>query len=160
MRRLTICLAAAAALALPASAAGAIKTYGGSINLGGKIGVHVDLQGGDPYQVTEMAFKKFPAQCSPGPNGLLQSGFSFSNTLVENKRFLVDDDLPGGDGHLYFKGEFSHQAKRLDGRVKATLNHVPPGDATCITAKRGYEAQRGGDYPNLKAKVAKAVRIP
>ena len=91
---------------------------------------------------------------------MLQAGFDFNNLLVDNKRFKVDDDLPGDGGHLFFKGEFRNGGKKLEGNVKARLKHVPPGDKTCETAKRGYGAKRGGDYPNLKAKVAKAVRVP
>ena len=157
-----ICLAATAALVLPATAGAAEKEYGGKINDGGKIGIIANLTGGEATEVTQMTFKKFPAHCDNfqggGLNAVIGATYDFTGVTVVDNKFVVDEDVSkrGNTPHLFFKGTFSHQDKQIDGKVQATFG--PPDN--CNSPKKGYSAKRGNPAPNpLKAKVARAFRV-
>lgn len=157
MKRLTICLAASAALAVPASAAAAEQFYGGKIEGGGKIGVDVTWVNGKPFQVDAMRYKNFPANCDDVAS-VIGATWTFSNLLVEDNRFLVNDT--SGDSRLFFKGRFRRQGRKLVGEIKEGPTEFP-GGVTCTTARRGYTAGRGNDgpHPQPKAKVHRAFRV-
>ncbi len=157
--RTTICIAAVAALTLPATAGAAVKSYGGEINRGGKIGIRADFMGGDPTYIPSMAFKEFPATCNRSPYHpkihLDVTGIG----PVTDKRFERDYQF-GDGGYVFLKGTFKNAARRIEGVVKAKLKKN--GGRTCRTKERGYDVKLGGTYPynGPKVKVHKAFRIP
>ena len=162
MKKLTICIAAAAILALPASASAAEKFYGGSIANGGKIGVDVTTQAGEPFQVDAFRYKNFPANCDSGPS-IIGATWTFSNFLVVNNRFEVDDNDPNG-GQIFFKGTFKNNGAKLDGQLKEgpTDFDDTAGTNMCTSAKRSYNARRNGKGPHpqkMNAKVHRAFRV-
>jgi hypothetical protein len=157
MKRLTICLAVTAALALPATAGAADKFYGGKIDNGGKIGIDATLQGGEPFQILAMRYANFPANCDGTP-ATIGGTWSFTNGFVVNNKF----DLSGSDGgsQLFFKGEFKQGGRKIEGKIKEGPSEFP-GGAICTSPKRNYDAKRGdnGPHPQPKAKIARAFRV-
>ena len=68
MKRLIICLAATAALAVPSTAGAAEQFFGGKISNGGTIGVDVTTVNGKPFQVDGHALQEAPGALRPaGP---------------------------------------------------------------------------------------------
>ena len=151
MKRSVAATTAVLALAAPSVAAGAIKTYGGKIDDGGKIGIDVDLAGGDPAEITELRFKRFPATCSVTGPSLLTGTVAFTGFSLPTNHFLFDDDVDANGSHLYFEGGFRKDARRIVGEIKdKAVFTADPGPAqTCTTKKRDYTAERGA--PGAKA---------
>jgi hypothetical protein len=146
-------------VAVPASAQGAEKFYGGKINNGGTIGVEVEMLSGEPFQVLAMRYKKLNANCTGG-SFLIGSSWFFNNATVENDRFEIDG-TSGSGGNIYFKGRFSPSAKRLEGQLQEGPTNFGGNAGTCTSPKRGYTARRGADgpKPQAKAKVHRAFRV-
>lgn len=157
MKRLTICLAASAALALPAGAGAAEQFYGGKISNGGTIGVDVTTVNGKPFQVDAMRYKQFPASCDGVPS-VIGSTWSFTNVFVENNRFTVNG--ASGGSQLIFKGRFKKQGRKVSGELKEGPSDFG-GGTICTSAKRDYNAKRGGNgpHPQPKAKIHRAFRV-
>jgi hypothetical protein len=157
MKRFSICLAVTAALALPAAAGAAEKFYGGKINNGGKIGIDVTTLNGEPFEINGMAYRNVSAKCNGNPS-TIRADYIFDNFFVENRRFEVDDN--SGPDRLLFKGRFVRGDRRIEGALKEGPSEFEPG-VTCESPKRGYFARRNADgpHPNLRPKVAKAVRV-
>lgn len=158
MKRLTICLAATAALALPPTAGAAEKFFGGKLEKGGTIGVDVTTVNGKPFQVDAMRYKNFPAICDGTPS-LIGATWDFTNALVDQNRF----NIQGSDGgqRLSFKGRFRRQGRKLVGELKEGPSDFG-GGVTCTSARRGYNAKRGANGPhpqNPKANVHRAFRV-
>lgn len=151
MRRALIGIGLCVALAAPATASGALKTFSGKLNGGGKIGIEADVIDGHAVQVTRLILKRVPAHCSQSGGSLIGAGYTFSGFLVnENNRFKTDSD-DGADGHLVFQGTFKRHARRVEGSLTAKP-HISGED--CNTGKRHYEIGRG-PLPELKS--AKAL---
>ena len=161
MKRIIAAVVLAGALAVPAGADAAVKTYGGKINKGGRIGIDVNLAGGVPMQIMEMRFKKFPANCSVSGPSVLKGAVAFTDFFVNpnNYRFAFDGDVDGMGSHLLFNGKFNDSAKKVNGEVdvKAVFGPDPGPAQTCNTKTRNYSAERGAKAP--KAKIAPAFRI-
>jgi len=157
MKRLTICLAATAALALPAGAGAAEQFYGGKINKGGAIGVDVTTVNGKPFTVDAMRYKNFPAKCNGNPS-LIGATWTFTNVFVENNRVNVNGS--SGGSQILFKGRFRKQNRKLVGEIKEGPSEFEPG-VTCTSPKRDYSAKRGdnGPHPQPKAKIHRAFRV-
>jgi hypothetical protein len=159
MKKLTICIAAAAILALPASASAASQFFGGKISNGGKIGVDVTTVSGDPFQIDAMAYKNLPASCTGGPF-LVSGTWTFTNALVTNNKFTIDGTSGMGD-NVFFKGTFKRGGRKLEGRIQEGPSDYGPPAGTCTSANRPYDAKRGdkGPHPQPKAKIARAFRV-
>ncbi len=146
MKRLIICLAATAALAVPSNAGAAEQFFGGKISNGGTIGVDVTTVSGDPFQVTAMRYKRLPASCTGGPY-LIGSTWYFSNVLVENNKFTIDGTAPSG-ANLFFKGTFKRQGRKLEGRIQEGPSPFGGAAGTCTSANRTYDTKRGEGGPH------------
>lgn len=161
MKKLTICLAIAGALALPATAGAAEQFFGGKIDNGGTIGIDVTTQGGDPFQVNAMRYKNFPMNCSILGPATADGTWTFTNFLVINDKFNFNGDASNGD-HLEWKGTFTNGGKKIDpGKLKAGPLDGGAGVGECTSARRNYSAKRGakGPHPKMNAKVHRAFRV-
>jgi hypothetical protein len=158
MKRALIGVGLCVALAAPATASAVEKTFAGKVNGGGKIGIAAEVVDGHAVEVTHMRLKKVRANCTQSGGALVSAGYNFMNLLVNaNGRFKIDEDTQSGEGHLFFKGEFKHRAKKVEGSLKAKLHFtVPPPEEDCNTGKRGYKADRG-PLPGLPS--GKALRL-
>jgi hypothetical protein len=145
MRRITT-LAVIAALALPASAGAAVKTYGGKIEGGGRIGIDVRLARGVPKEVEALTLKRFPYQCTGSGAVVLNSVITALNLTVADKKFGIDATDTFGN-HLLFKGKFRQRGSEIAGRLQRTVTGVDPGDQTCTSKTRDYSVVRGAPAP-------------
>jgi hypothetical protein len=156
MRRALIGVGLCVALAAPATASAADKTFEGKVKGGGKIGITADVVDGHATLVKFMRIKNVPAHCTDAGGALVGVDYTFGGLTVNgNDRFKFDAS-DGSGGHLFFKGEFKRHAKRVEGSLKSKIHFTSPNVDDCNTGKRGYEANRG-PLPNLKAK--RALRL-
>jgi hypothetical protein len=115
------------------------------VNGGGKIGITADVVSGNATTVTQLLYKKVPTHCSQTGGESFNAVISLNAPVNGNDRFKVDEDYAGGDGHLFFKGEFKRHARKVAGSFKDRFEFE---GQDCNTGKRGYKAERG-PLPNL-----------
>jgi hypothetical protein len=151
MKRALMGIGVCVALAAPATASGALKTFSGKVKGGGKIGIEADVVAGNATAVTELRYKRVRAHCSEIGGAAFQVTFELDLPVNGNNRFSLDSDYPGG--HLLFKGVFRRHARRVNGLFKDRFDF---DGHTCSTGERRYRASRG-PLPNVKAK--RALRL-
>jgi hypothetical protein len=158
VRKLLIAGVLVGALAVPAAAMGATRTYAGKINGGGKISVDVDVQHKKPVEILKTRVKKVPADCDVTQNAIIGGSITYDNVFVDQDgKFKIDSD-PDPDGNEVFQtGTFSHHNKVLKGKFQVTFHFEGPSQ-NCTTDKSGYTAKRTTTKMKHVGKAAMIVR--
>src|SRR4051794_12350075 len=114
----TVC----ALLALPATALAA--TYGGSLKKGGRIGIGVKVDGGQPTHVKEVNFKKFPATCQSSAHRKVTGGIKYADPglNIQGGEFKTEQGTVGTSLYVFHSGHFKNSAHKLVGKLQVTVN--------------------------------------
>lgn len=161
MKTKLVVASACALLALPASALAA--TYGGTLNKGGRIGIGVKVDGGQPQKIKEVNFKKVPATCESAAHRKITGGFTYEGGLqVQGGEFKTEQGTVGSSPYVFHSGHFKSSAHKLVGKLQVTVNTRFHNGTThdCTTRKSWYVTHRGAPAPGSQdpVKLAGLVR--
>jgi hypothetical protein len=149
-------------LMLPTGAFGA--TYGGSLKKGGKIGIGVSVEGGQPQHVKDVTFKKFPATCQSSAHRKITGSFKYEDPGLEvnGGEFKTESGTVGTSPYVFHKGHFKNSAHKLVGKLRVTVNTRFHDGHTedCTSKKSWYVTHRGAPAPGSQqpAKLAALIR--
>ena len=136
------------ALALPAAASAATKTYAGGMDGGGKLGIDVKVKHGKVKKITEIRGTDIPTVCDE--SGPVPSHLTFPTLIKVDKkgRFEAGFEQPTYGNVSTIKGRF--KAKMVEGKLSVDY-HYPAEDGypeeDCHTSKLGYQAIAGFPDP-------------
>jgi hypothetical protein len=144
MKKLIVCVAAIASVAVVATALAGSSDYGGKIEKGGRIGI--DTDGGQDH-VDRIRYEKFPATCNGNPNFFIKATWiPASDVPIVDKEFATHLQSMKGD-RLDMTGKLRHGGDKIVGDIKAK-QIFDGGATTCTTKKRDYTAKLGRDTTN------------
>jgi hypothetical protein len=156
--KLLAAITTVAALAAPALAPAAVKTYGGKIKgTGGegRIALDVRIKNRRPKGVLETRFYALPVDCDVSGDQFVLGEIGGEPPIpVENRRFRVEADDGQGNSLLY-TGRFSRDRRNVAGRLALSHHFTQPEEETCVSDVHDYSARRGG--PDVQ--VRPALRI-
>lgn len=141
-------------LALPTGALAA--TYGGTLKGGGRIGIGVKVDGGQPQRIKEVNFKKVPATCESAAHRKITGGFTYEGGLqVQGGEFNHESGTLGTSPYVFHSGHFKHSARKLVGKLQVTVKtRFHDGNThDCTTKKSWYTTHRGAPAPGSQEPV-------
>jgi hypothetical protein len=143
MRKIGVCAAVVAALALPATAsAEKLKLEGKVIGVAeSKVAVGVQKRHGEIRRIGSMRFRRVPVTCSDGSQGAIDG--NLPSFPVRGKSFTRKATIQGtgiDSGFVKVSGRFRRSGRVVKGSVRFSFK--AEGGAGCGTDVRRYKASK------------------